>query len=75
MSFRMPSGINHWMEIYLKAPNGGCYNLSPIWFPINRALFERGRVYTFFIAYRTCALCSECLVYHLFSLVFVFSGQ
>ena len=75
MSIRMPSDINHWMEIDSRTFNGGRGNLSPIWFPINRASFECGRVHAFFVVYRTCVICSECRVYQLSSLVVIFSGH
>ena len=75
MSIRMPSGINHWMEIDPTASNGRRGNLYSVWFPINRASFECDRVYAFFVAYRTCAICLECRVYQFSSLVVVFSGH
>ena len=61
--------------IGLTAPNEGRNNLSHVWFPINKASFQRGKVYAFFDAYRTCVVCSECRVYQFSSLDVVFSGQ
>jgi len=44
VSLRIPSDMNHWIDVDLTALNGWHASLSLLWFPINMVQFEGSRV-------------------------------